>query len=458
MRFDTGGRLTMPKPAQHPNIILIITDDLGYGDLGCYGQRCIKTPHLDKLAAEGRRYTQAYAGCTVCTPSRAVLMTGRHGGHASVRANTGGVALPEGEPTIATVLQKAGYQCGGFGKWGLGDVDTSGVPERHGFHEFFGYYHQIHAHNYFPEYLWYNSQRVELVGNRDGATSEYSHARILAEMKRFIADNADRPFFCYAPWTLPHGRYELPADEPAWLQYADQPWSHEERAVAAMITLIDRSVGELVNLLDTLGIAEHTLVLFTSDNGGSMKMSKGVLRSNGVLRGGKGNLYEGGIRIPLICRWPGHVPPGTVSNRVCYFGDFLPTLADLAGVYTAGEGEPAGFAEPKGWDGLSFAADLCGEPNALPEHAYLYWENGGVYHYINPAPNRAVRKGDWKGVIPAADSPLELYNLANDISEEHDLSSVYPDVARELECLMQTAHIDPPPQIEPEKPVGAQYR
>lgn len=438
----------MLAEAEKPNVILIVSDDLGYGDLGCYGQAEVSTPNLDRLAAEGVRFTQAYSGSAVCSPSRAVLMTGRHAGHASVRANTGGVPLPVGEATLASVLQQAGYTCGGFGKWGLGDVGTAGVPEQHGFQEFFGYYHQLHAHDYFPQYLWRNSERAVLSGNEDGARSEYSHSRIFAEMRRFIAENQHRPFFCYAPWTLPHGRYELPDSDPGWLRYKDLPWRHEERAAAAMIALIDRSVGQLLDDLDRLGIAERTLVLFTSDNGGSQRLASGVLRSNGRLRGGKASLYEGGIRVPLIARWPGIVPAAT-SDRVCYFGDFLPTLAELAGALV-----------PEGLDGISFAGEIAGKSDVkLPpmEHEYLYWESGGVYRYTYP-PIRAVRKGNWKGVIPAPDATLELYDLRSDEEERHNLSAECPEVAAELAVLIEVAHVPPPPQVEPDMPEGQQYR
>lgn len=439
----------MHADAKRPNIIFIITDDLGYGDLGCYGQEIVKTPNIDRLATKGVRFTQAYAGTAVCGPSRAVLMTGRHSGHNPLRGNTGGVPLPASEETLASLLQRAGYVCGGFGKWGLGDVETEGVPEKHGFHEFFGYYHQVHAHEYFPEYLWRSSRKVMLPANAGGHKGEYSHPRIVAEMRRFITKNSDRPFFCYAPWTLPHGRFELPEDDPAWLEYKDRPWSHEERVVAAMLTIIDRSVGEIMDDLERLGIAGRTLIFFTSDNGGSFRAARGPLRSNGPLRGGKNTMYEGGLRVPLIAYWSGKIQP-KVSDRICYFGDILPTFAELVGLPI-----------PSGLDGHSLATELLGPHSGLPlapEHEYLYWECGGVYHYMYPVPMQAVRKGKWKGVIPAAGAPLELYDVECDMSEQNNLSEQYPEIVAELLSLIKASHVPPPRQEEPWRPEGVRYR
>lgn len=280
-----------------PNIILIVVDDLGSGGLGCYGQRLIQTPHLDRMAQEGMRFEQHYAGSGVCAPSRAVLMTGKHAGHASVRGNTGGIPLPEGEVTLATLLSQAGYACGGFGKWGLGDAGTPGAPERQGFDVFFGYYHQIHAHDYFPEYLWRNGAKVSLTGNEGGGRQVYSHYLIFAEMLRWIRSHKDGPFFCYAPWTLPHGRYEIPADEPALRGYIDRPWSETARIYAGMISLIDRCVGELLALLKELGIDQETYAV------GSWSISPPSPCRRCALA--RGRPCATGGRMPLSCTtWP----------------------------------------------------------------------------------------------------------------------------------------------------------
>lgn len=436
-----------------PNIIFIILDDLGYGGLGCYGQRRIRTPYIDRLAAEGMRLRQHYAGSSVCAPSRAVLMTGKHAGHAKVRGNTGGIPLPEDEKTVADLLAQAGYTCGGFGKWGLGDVGTTGVPERHGFDVFFGYYHQIHAHDYYPEYLWRSGTKVPLAGNEGGGRRLYSQHVIFDEMLRWIRANKDRPFFCYAPWTPPHGRYEIPADEPAFQQYADRPWPEMARIYAGMISLIDRRVGELLAQLEELGIADQTIIFLTSDNGADGARRSELTRffdSNGGLRGGKRTLYEGGIRVPFIVRWPGRIPANTVSDHVSYFGDILPTLAELAGA-----------AVPDETDGISLVPTLLGEEaagRAQEEHSLLYWECGGIMEYVRPVPMQAVRFGPWKAVRHRREDPIEIYNLAEDEAEEHNLAAQRPDLVAEAERYFAQCHTEPPPQIEPEMEEGRKFR
>jgi len=307
------------RAANKPNIIFIVVDDMGWADLGCYGSRQIKTPNIDQMAAEGVRFTDAYSGCTVCAPARSVLMTGLHMGHTSVRGNTGGIPLRDEDVTIAEVLKRAGYATGGFGKWGLGDVQTPGVPEKHGFDEFFGYYHQVHAHDYWTQYLWRNSQKVPMSGEK-GSVERYTHNRIFEQMLKFIRQNQDKPFFCYAPWTPPHGQYQIPESDPAWQMYKDKSWPRDAKVVAAMDTMIDRHVGELIDLLRELEIdeRERTIVFFCSDNGAAKRFD-GVLDSSGPLRGFKRSMYEGGIRVPLIARWPGKTKGGTVSEHACYF-------------------------------------------------------------------------------------------------------------------------------------------
>jgi len=325
-----GRRLGLAPNVERPNIIFIIVDDMGWADLGCYGSRQIHTPNIDQMASDGIRFTQAYSGCTVCAPARSVLMTGLHMGHTSVRGNTGGVPLPDGAVTVADVLKKAGYATGGFGKWGLGDVQTEGVPEKHGFDEFFGYYHQIHAHDYWTEYLWHNSEKVPMSGEK-GSGERYSHYRIFDRMTEFIRRHKEGPFFCYAPWTPPHGSYQIPESDLAWQMYKDKPWPRNAKVAAAMDTMVDRQVGQLLALLTELEIDENTVVFFCSDNGASERF-EGTLDSSGPLRGRKRSMYEGGIRVPLVARWPGKIEPGQVSDHLFVCGRDADAGGDSRGV------------------------------------------------------------------------------------------------------------------------------
>ena len=436
-------RAAEPQAAEKPNIVFIMVDDMGYADLGCYGGKQIQTPNLDRLAAEGMRFTQSYSGCTVCAPARSVLMTGYHMGHTSVRTNPGGVPLLDEDVTVAEVLGAAGYVCGGFGKWGLGDVQTAGVPEKQGFDVFYGYYHQVHAHNYFPAYLWRNSHKVPLPGNAQGREKEYTHYLIFEQTLGFIRDNKDRPFFCYAPWTPPHGRYQIPDDEPARKIYQDKPWPNDAKVVAAMDTMIDRHVGELVDLLRKLKLDRRTIVFFCSDNGAARRFD-GVLDSSGPLRGFKRSMYEGGIRVPMIACWPGKIRPGTVSDFQWSFQDFMPTAAELAGV-----------RPPEGIDGISIVPTLFGEDAAghkQQDREFLYWE------WPQRGVAQGIRMGDWKGVRPRGGAPLELYDLSKDVGEQHNLAAEQPDVVTRLESLLKTCRTDPRPQAEPPKPKGQRFR
>ncbi|MGB2865666.1 MAG: arylsulfatase, partial [Sedimentisphaerales bacterium] len=377
--------------ANKPNIVFIVVDDMGWADLGCYGSRQIQTPNIDQMAAEGVRFTQAYSGCTVCAPARSVLMTGLHMGHTSVRGNTGGIPIRDEDVTVAEVLKRAGYATGGFGKWGLGDVETPGVPEKHGFDEFFGYYHQVHAHDYWTEYLWRNSQKVPMTGEK-GSAERYTHNRIFEQMLKFIRRNKDKPFFCYAPWTPPHGQYQIPESDPTWQMYKDKSWPRDAKVAAAMDTMIDRHVGELLDLLKELKLDEQTIVFFCSDNGAAKRFD-GVLDSSGPLRGFKRSLYEGGIRVPLIARWPGKTKAGTISEHACYFADVMPTLAELAGVLPH---------MPTDVDGLSIVPELTGRADEQKKHEFLYWEwqlyNWGKRKDVPNGLMQAVRMGNWKAV------------------------------------------------------------
>ena len=447
-----GLRAMAGEPAtDKPNVLFIIVDDMGWADLGCYGGKQIHTPNIDKMAAEGIRFTQAYSGCTVCAPARSVLMTGLHTGHTPVRGNTGGIPLPDGAATVAEVLKRAGYVTGGFGKWGLGDVGTTGVPEKQGFDEFFGYYHQVHAHDYWTDYLWHNSEKVPL-GGAAGSAERYSHYHIANRMMDFIRRNKDEAFFCYAPWTPPHGRYEIPESDPAWPQYKDKPWPKAAKVTAAMDTMIDRQVGELFALLKELDIDEKTIVFFCSDNGAANRFD-GVLDSSGPLCGFKRSMYEGGIRVPLIARWPGRIAPGQESDHPCYFADVMPTLAELAG---ARKHVPAEI------DGLSIVPTLMGAPRTQKPHEFMYWElakyNWNKQQNVPGGLAQAIRMGKWKAVRHRSDEPFELYDLSGDFGEQNDVAAEHPQIVARIEAYVARDRKNPPPQIEPKKPKGKRYR
>ncbi len=350
-----------------PNIVYIMSDELAYFELAHMGNDRIETPRIDRMAEEGIRFTQALAGSPVCAPLRCTLMTGKHAGHASVRANDGGTPLRADEPTIASILHDIGYATGGFGKWGCGGRDSTGVPENHGFDVFFGYYDQVHAHSFYPPYLVRNSDEVPLDGNEGGRSGEtYSHYEIMDEALQFIRDNQNQPFFCYLPITPPHGMYDIPAEDAAWEHYRDAEWVNDSsvpqdvKNYAAMVTMVDRNVGEILDLLTELGLEENSIVFFTGDNGGQDRFAseqhpRGYFGPNvnpqtGVeFRGGKGNLYEGGLRIPFIVRWPGRIEAGRVSDLVFYQPDVLPTLAELTSA-----------TPPTEIDGLSILPELLG--------------------------------------------------------------------------------------------------
>jgi len=452
-------------PAQpRPNVVFIMADDLGHGHLGCYGQTIIQTPNIDRLAREGLRFTQAYAGCTVCAPSRSVLMTGLHTGHTPVRANSGGVSLRDEDVTVAEVLKKAGYATGCFGKWGLGEHGTAGVPWKQGFDEFFGYLHQVHAHSHYPPYLWHNDKRYplpqngghprDLTGDRRG---QHSHDEITAKALHFIRRNKDRPFFCYIPYTIPHveilapeesvkpyrGRFEETPYVDKNKHYADQP---TPRAVyAGMVAHMDKSVGQILGLLEELKIDDNTIVFFTSDNGAQSGAGTDpeFFNGNGGLRGYKGSFYEGGIRTPLLVRWPRVIKQPRVVHQVTYFADVLPTLAELAGA-----------AVPSNLDGISLVPTLDpsrGQPQ--PQHAYLYWELTA-----GKGRTQAARMGDWKAVRPKPGADLELYDLRFDPTEAKNVAAAHPEIVVRMELILKDARVDPPPQIEPVKPEGRLFR
>lgn len=411
--------------ARQPNIVFIMLDDLGYGDLGCYGQRRIRTPNIDRIAAEGMRFTDAYAGGSVCAPSRSVLMTGLHMGHTPVRANAGTVSIEQNDVTLAEVLKSAGYATGGFGKWGLGDHGTPGVPYRQGFDEFFGYLHQVHAHSYYPHFLWDNDRKFPMGGTK------YS-ADVIAErsfdfLKR---QSAAKPFFLYATYTVPHARFEVPDLGP----YVNEPWPETDRKYAAMISRGDSYTGRLLALLEEKKLAQDTIVIFTSDNGGVGGGERKVefFGSTGNSRGEKGQLYEGGIRVPLMVRWPGQVKAGSVSDLPCYFADMLPTFAEIA------------RAKTPDVDGISIVPELRGK--RLSRERTLYWErhawNGRDALRLDRM-GQATRFGDWKMVRQAPDKEPELYDLRSDPGEKSNVANAQPDRAAKLSAMMQAAHRPP---------------
>ena len=406
------------------NIVLVVLDDLGYGDFGCFGQELIRTPNVDRLAAEGTRYTDFYCGAPVCAPSRCVLMTGLHGGHAAVRANAGTVAIRDEDVTLAELLKGAGYRTGGFGKWGLGDAATAGVPTRQGFDEFFGYLHQVHAHSYYPEFLWDNEQRLDLNGR-------YSADLIAERSFQFLSKDKGKPFFLYACYTLPHAKFEGP-DTGA---YANRDWPEAAKHYAAMTARADRYIGRLMEILKENGLERNTVVIVTSDNGAHSGIEKGyeLFRSNGPLRGEKGTVYEGGIRVPCIVRWPGKVKAGAKSEAPWGFVDMVPTVCEIAGTQA-----------PKGLDGVSMVKHLLG--GAAPKRPYLYWEQNNFnmpQQRWNPAGHsRAMRDGRWKAVR-GKDGSLELYDLAVDVREQNDLAAKEPALARKYGEWLERARTEP---------------
>ncbi len=438
-----------------PNIIYILADDLGYGDLSCYGQKHFQTPNIDKLAAEGMLFTQHYAGSTVCAPSRSSLMTGQHTGHTPVRGNKhwgdeGQWPMPDSTFTLAEMLKQNGYVTGAFGKWGLGSPGSNGDPNMQGFDEFYGYNCQTLAHNYYPSHLWYNQKKQMLEENTGDKLSTYAPELIHRKALQFIAKNKDNPFFMYYPTTIPHAELLLPekyiekfrgeylpeksykgtkpGDERFRIGgYGTQPESHA--AFAAMVTLLDEQVGEIMTKLKELGLDHNTIVLFSSDNGPHLEggADPDYFDSNGPLKGYKRDLYEGGIREPMIVRWPGKIEAGTTTRHLSAFWDVMPTIADITGAKV-----------PQNIDGISFLPTLLGKAGQI-EHEYLYWE----FHEMGG--RLAVRKGDWKAVkvsVAAGDEPTQLYNLKDDIGERIDLAAKYPEIVKEMDEIMKNARTE----------------
>lgn len=399
-----------------PNVLFILADDLGYGDLGCFGQELIKTPNIDKLAAEGMRFTQAYAGATVCAPSRCTLMTGKHNGHAFIRGNKeiepeGQVPMPSDTFTVAHLMKRAGYATGLIGKWGLGRPESSSTPDKMGFDYFFGYNCQRKAHEYYPEYLWRNDRKVMLNGEK------YSHDLMADDALEFIRKNQAGPFFLDLSFTIPHAKLQVPDLGP----YASATWPENLKMLAAMITRLDGDVGRLMTLLKELKIDEQTLVFFASDNGGAY--NDAFFHHSGPLRGRKRDMYEGGLRTPAIARWPGKIAPGVVSEQVWAFWDFLPTMVELTR-------QPP----PPGMDGVSILPAMLGSGQV--EHPPLYWE------FHERGFDQAARIGDWKAVRVGVGGPIELYDLKTDPGEKHNVAAGHPEVVQRFAAYLKSARVD----------------
>ena len=444
---------TIPKDRQTPNIIYILADDLGYGDLSCYGQKNFSTPNIDQLANTGIRFTQHYSGSTVCAPSRSALMTGQHTGHTFIRGNQevrpeGQYPLPAETFTLAKALKDAGYATGAFGKWGLGFPGSEGDPNNQGFDTFYGYNCQRIGHHYYPYHLWSNQDSIVLEANAGKQKGAYAPELIHQEALSFIKKNKDQPFFLYLPSVIPHaeliapdsvmnkylGQFEPEVnfegydDGPKYRQGPYESQANSHAAFVAMIEILDRQVGEITAILEDLGIRDNTLIIFTSDNGPHKEggADPEYFDSNGPLRGFKRDLYEGGIRVPMIVNWPGKIQSGVSSDHVSAFWDVFPTLADLTHM-----------KPPTKTDGISFLPTLLGQDNQQEKHEYLYWE------FHERGGRLAVRKGNWKAVkynvLKDPNAPIELYDLSEDIGENNNIAAQYPEIVTEMLTILEKA-------------------
>ncbi|MFK5924863.1 MAG: arylsulfatase [Verrucomicrobiota bacterium] len=442
-----------------PNIIYIIADDLGYNELGCYGQKIIKTPNIDRIATEGIKFTQHYSGQAVCAPARCSLMTGYHMGHAFIRDNSnpptrmpaykkdgifpGQTAIPDETITIPELLKQKNYATAAYGKWGLGYEGSSGDPLKQGFDDFGGFLCQIHAHNHYPEYLWKNGKKITLPGNdRTLKGKSYSQDYFVNWGLDFIRENKEKPFFLYLPFAVPHLSIQVPDEEVEKYRQVIKEEKHKHRgylkhpypraAYAAMVSYMDQGVGEIMELVKKLGLDDNTIILFSSDNGPATNRLGGsdstFFDSANGFRGTKGSLYEGGIRIPLVARWPGKIKAGTVSDHQSAFWDILPTFCDLAEIKA-----------PEGIDGISLAPTLLGQAQQQKQHAYLYWE------FSSYGGQQALRMGKWKAIrqnLLKGKNPViktELYDLQADPAESVDLAEKHPELLKKLEQAMKDA-------------------
>lgn len=420
-----------------PNIIFILVDDLGIGDLGCYGQEFFATPNIDKLAKEGIMFDNHYTGAPVCAPSRCALITGKHTGHASIRQNRsqigeGRVSLSHTDFTIGQLAKDAGYKTAAFGKWGVGEDGTEGVPNKRGFDEYFGYLNNDHCEFYYTDFLYENLDTFQIEANLNGKKEVYTHDLFTEKTKLFIKENRDTSFFIYLPYTIPHDLYLVPEEDRKpfigkFIADGKTEYDSVRSVYAGMITRMDRQIGEIMDLLQETGIDSHTLVIFTSDNGAVNPKNFGgdYFKSHGMFRASKGDLYEGGIRTPLIARWPGKIRPGTSTDHISAFWDFMPTLADIAGV-----------THPE-TDGISYLPALLGKTNQ-ENHQYLYWEfsRKGVAY-------QAARLGDLKIIRnDGINAPIEVYDLKTDPGESVNIADSLPDIVSEGLKIFNEAHID----------------
>lgn len=437
-----------------PNLIWIMADDLGYGDLGCYGQKVIQTPQIDRMAREGLRFTQFYAGATVCAPSRSVLMTGQHHGRTRVRGNAGpnnphAQALRAEDVTVARALQDAGYATALVGKWGLGDVGAaeSGLPRKQGFDYFFGYLNQRHAHNHFTDFLWRNEEKISLPNkvksvSADGAgyateAVVFADDLVTDEALKFVSQHQNKPFFLYWSMIIPHANNERSRDlgnganVPDFGPYTKEDWPDQDKGQAAMITRMDSYVGRMLDHLKLLGIANNTLVIFTSDNGPHNESKHNLARfqPSGPFSGIKRSLTDGGIRVPCIAWWPGKVKAGSETTHVAYFGDWFATAAELGGAKT-----------PPGLDAISFAATLAGRAREQKQHEFLYWEfHERGFHQA------ALFQGRWKGIRERSlKAPLALYDLKNDVAEKTNVATQHPEIVAKIDAYLKTARLESP--------------
>jgi arylsulfatase A len=443
------------KESAPPNIIYILADDLGYGDLSCLGQKNFETPHIDALKAKGMFFSQHYSGSTVCAPSRSALMTGQHTGHTFVRGNKevrpeGQHPIPDEEVLLPEMLKEAGYVSGAFGKWGLGFPGSEGDPLNQGFDVFYGYNCQRLGHHYYPYHLWDNDQKVMLEANEGTAKGTYAPELIHDRTLQFIEDNKDQPFFCYVASIIPHAELAAPerymnqfrgriAEPKPYTGYDEgdlfrkgpyQSQAEPHVAFAAMIKLLDDQVGEIVAKTEELGIADRTLIIFTSDNGAHQEggADPEFFNSNGPYRGHKRDLYEGGVHVPMMAYWPGRIAPGTTSEHISAFWDMVPTFTDLAGIES-----------PESIDGISMVPTLFNQEGQR-DHKYLYWE------FHERGGRIAVRMGKWKGVrynvLKNTNRPMELYDLSKDPEERHNLAADYPETVAEIRSIMEQARTD----------------
>lgn len=457
--FFTISSSTEAASKQPPNIVFIIADDLGYNELGCYGQKWIKTPNIDKIAKNGIRFTQFYSGNAVCAPSRCNLLTGKHPGHAYIRDNRnpkhlqhmkekegwefpGQYPIPDSEVTIAEILKQKNYATGAMGKWGLGHFGTTGDPNQQGFDLFYGFNCQVHAHNHYPKFLWRNNKKEALSGNDRTLYGEtHSQDKFVENGLAFIREHQDQPFFLYLPFAIPHlsiqtpeaslakYRGKIPEEDYKHRGYIKHP--HPRAGYAGMITQMDDGVGQIMTLLKELKLEDNTIVFFTSDNGPTYDRLGGsdskFFESAGPYRGFKGSLYEGGIRVPLVVQWPGHIQAGEVTDHLSAFWDVMPTIAALADTKV-----------PADIDGISFLPTLLGKDQQQKQHEYLYWE------FPSYSGQQAVHMGDWKGVrqkLMRKKNPqmkIELFNLKKDPGEQHDVADQHPKVVARIKEIMKT--------------------